>query len=225
MRVLRFRHTGQDVKQLQKALLDLGHPLEIDGVFGVKTLGAVRKFQALNSLRIDGIAGYQTLKQLKLLKSVDPKYLMIHCSATPTHSAGSNAQSIIDYHKNTLNWGRAGYSKIIEVSGKVVEAHPLDLGDGFQPFEITYGAAELNPYSVHICYVGGVDDNFKPKDTRTGGQKKAMEKEVKAIIKECPDILVCGHNDFHSKACPSFDVASWAKSVKIAAKNIYKKGK
>lgn len=49
------------VKNLQKCLNDLGYECgKVDGIIGVKTLAAIRKFQAANRLHIDGIAGPKT---------------------------------------------------------------------------------------------------------------------------------------------------------------------
>lgn len=49
---------GQAVKDLQEALKALGlQPGPIDGVFGKKTEDAVKAFQKLKGLEVDGIAG------------------------------------------------------------------------------------------------------------------------------------------------------------------------
>ena len=49
---------GQAVKDLQEALKALGlAPGPIDGVFGKKTEDAVRAFQKLKGLEVDGVAG------------------------------------------------------------------------------------------------------------------------------------------------------------------------
>ena len=54
---------------------------------------------------------------------------------------------------------------------------------------------------------GGVaKDGKTPKDTRTGCQKKALEKDVKDFHRRFPEVRIVGHNELAAKACPSFDV-------------------
>lgn len=58
---------GEEVKKLQQALSDKGYDIgEIDGIYGAKTKEAVIAFQKENGLKIDGIAGPETLKKLKI---------------------------------------------------------------------------------------------------------------------------------------------------------------
>jgi len=56
---------GYDVKLLQQRLINLGYNIKIDGVFGVRTEKAVKKFQRRYDLNTDGIVGAQTLYYLK----------------------------------------------------------------------------------------------------------------------------------------------------------------
>lgn len=53
------------VKQIQQALKDAGFkPGPIDGIWGRKTIAAVKQFQAKQMLQVDGIVGPQTMKAL-----------------------------------------------------------------------------------------------------------------------------------------------------------------
>lgn len=52
--------TGEPVVQLQIALIAIGYPVAVDGAYGPLTQAAVRDFQRLNGLEVDGIAGPQT---------------------------------------------------------------------------------------------------------------------------------------------------------------------
>ena len=53
--------TGAAVKELQENLSKLGYdPGTIDGVYGTKTVTAVKKFQQDHNLTVDGIAGMET---------------------------------------------------------------------------------------------------------------------------------------------------------------------
>ncbi len=59
---------GSEVKELQQKLTQLGYQLgQADGVYGKKTEDAVKRFQKNRGLKVDGIAGEKTIKELKRL--------------------------------------------------------------------------------------------------------------------------------------------------------------
>ena len=64
-RTLKKNSTGEDVKKLQQALIDLGYLADAaDGTFGANTQEAVTRFQAVNGLSADGLAGAKTQELL-----------------------------------------------------------------------------------------------------------------------------------------------------------------
>jgi N-acetylmuramoyl-L-alanine amidase len=223
MRILKTGSFGQDVRDVQTALNKNGYSLEVDGWFGDSTRNAVIDFQTKQGLATDGIVGYNTLSKLGLVRKAEVEWLVIHVSATPERVAGWNAKAIVNYHVNTLGWGRPGYARIIEENGQVVETWQVDDSDGIQPFEMTYGvgtpAVDLN--ALNVCMIGGLDKNGVPKDTRTKEQTASLTKLVKEMIAKHPNIKIAGHNQFWNKACPCFFIPTWLKSIGIDAKNIY----
>ncbi|GAB6137602.1 spore cortex-lytic enzyme [Halanaerobaculum tunisiense] len=65
-RTLQFRHTGADVEKLQQKLQTVGHYQgAIDGFYGGQTEDAVIEFQIDQQLTIDGLAGWNTIQNLK----------------------------------------------------------------------------------------------------------------------------------------------------------------
>lgn len=62
--VLRKGSSGVYVEVLQKKLNDAGYNLSIDGDFGKKTLEAVKDYQKVNGLVVDGIVGQKTWDKL-----------------------------------------------------------------------------------------------------------------------------------------------------------------
>ena len=61
---MRIGSSGAQVKQLQQELKAAGFKIEADGIFGKKTLAAVKKYQANHKLDVDGIVGPKTMKAL-----------------------------------------------------------------------------------------------------------------------------------------------------------------
>ncbi len=58
---------GEEVRQIQKKLKSLGFfNGTVDGIYGVKTRSAVRRFQASVGIKVDGIAGPKTLLYMGL---------------------------------------------------------------------------------------------------------------------------------------------------------------
>ena len=67
-RLLGRGSTGSEVQELQSKLAQLGYGVgTADGKFGAKTESAVRNFQKDHGLRVDGLAGAQTIKEVKRL--------------------------------------------------------------------------------------------------------------------------------------------------------------
>jgi peptidoglycan hydrolase-like protein with peptidoglycan-binding domain len=68
---LRYGSTGNAVAVLQTALRNSGvRGIAVDKVFGSQTLTAVRNFQFVKGLQVDGIAGPNTRAALVALKDV-----------------------------------------------------------------------------------------------------------------------------------------------------------
>ena len=75
-KVLRKGDRGEEVKQMQEALLRAGYDLGkygADGIFGSETLSAVRAYQHDHGLTPDGIAGPLTLAALRDVEPDEPK--------------------------------------------------------------------------------------------------------------------------------------------------------
>ena len=70
-----------------------------------------------------------------------------------------------------------------------------------------------NKGSIGLCYVGGVDSDMNPKDTRTEQQKESLLLLIKTLKKMHPGAEVYGHRDFSTKACPSFDAKTEYKDA------------
>ena len=123
--------------------------------------------------------------------------IILHCSAT---KEGQNfkAEDIRRWHVNGNGWKDIGYHYVIDLDGTIELGRPLDQAGSH--------TTNHNQRTIGICYVGGLDSNGKPKDTRTLQQVAAMRQLV-AALKVCfPTIKkVSGHRDYANKACPCFD--------------------
>lgn len=69
--VLRQGSTGGEVKEVQRRLKQWGYYSgPVDGIYGAKTVEAVKKFQRKNGLTADGVAGKSTYAALGMNESV-----------------------------------------------------------------------------------------------------------------------------------------------------------
>lgn len=133
------------------------------------------------------------------------RYLTIHCAATP-EGRDVKAGTIDDWDR--AKFGQVSYHGIIELDGTYVVGLP-DTKKGAH-------VGGKNTGNIGICYVGGMDKQMKkPKDTRTDAQKATMRRIVIQYRAKYPGIVVRGHRDWPgvAKACPSFDVAEWLKTI------------
>lgn len=147
------------------------------------------------------------------------KYLVLHCTATPEGRDVTSAQ-IRQWHTAPVSaggrgWKQVGYTDLIHTDGRVERLVNNNEDANVDPWEITNGAKGYNSVSRHVVYAGGCDSKMNPKDTRTAAQLKAMEAYVKDFHRRFPDVRIIGHNEIAAKACPSFDVQKWLKSIGI----------
>ena len=135
------------------------------------------------------------------------KNIVIHCTA------GYGGKEVLLRHWKSLGWKNVGYHRLINLDGSIENLAEFD--------KVTNGVAGHNANSIHIAYVGGVFRNAVtiPQDTRTVAQSRALL----LCIKEAQEYVakgggradILGHRDFPNvkKACPSFDVRGWLKSI------------
>lgn len=146
------------------------------------------------------------------------KYLVIHCTATPA-GREVTADEIRAWHTAPApkgrGWKQVGYTDLFHLDGTVDRLVDNNEDRWVDDWEITNGAAGYNSVSRHIVYAGGCDKNLTPKDTRTEEQKESLKKYVLAFHRNNPTVKIIGHNEVSSKACPSFDVAAWLKTIGI----------
>ena len=121
--------------------------------------------------------------------------IIVHCTATPQGREVS-INDVRRWHVEERGWRDVGYHFLISLDGTVEEGRPIE-----QTGAHTRGN---NWDSIGIAYVGGLDSDMKPLDTRTDAQKDSLI-DLLCQIKDCYGGVVYGHRDFSSKDCPSFD--------------------
>lgn len=153
------------------------------------------------------------------------KYLVLHCTATPEGREVTSGE-IRHWHtdpvkKGGRGWKQVGYTDKIHLDGTVERLVRNNEDAEVDPWEVTNGAKGYNTVSRHVVYVGGVSKDGKTaKDTRTEAQLKAMTAYVRDFHERFPQIRIVGHGELPGvkKACPSFDVAAWLRSIGIYQK-------
>ena len=148
------------------------------------------------------------------------QYLVIHCTATPEGREVSAAE-IRRWHTAPVSqggrgWKQVGYTDMVHLDGRVERLVNNNEDAQVDPWEVTNGAADYNNVSRHIVYVGGCDKAGKPKDTRTEAQREALKRYVEDFHARFPQVKIVGHHELNpDKACPSFDVPTWLRSIGI----------
>ncbi|NDW17767.1 N-acetylmuramoyl-L-alanine amidase [Dysgonomonas sp. 216] len=122
--------------------------------------------------------------------------IILHCAATK-EGQHFTVEDIDKWHKQR-GFKKIGYHFVIYLDGSVHKGRDLS--------EIGAHCLNQNANSIGICYIGGLDSNGKPKDTRTLAQINAMHKLVETLQSKFDNLTIHGHNEFANKACPCFDV-------------------
>lgn len=122
--------------------------------------------------------------------------IILHCSAT---RAGEwfDIEDVDRWHRQR-GWKGCGYHYVIGLNG--------DIWPGRAVGEKGAHTKGFNDW-VGVCYIGGLDEDGEPCDTRTSGQIRAIAELVHSFHMVFGQITVMGHRDFPGvkKECPCFD--------------------
>jgi N-acetylmuramoyl-L-alanine amidase len=131
-------------------------------------------------------------------------YIVLHCTAT---SPKTTVESIQRFWKESNGWKDPGYHHIIKADGTIVNLQPIE--------KPSNGVKGHNANSIHISYVGGIDEKGRAKDTRTDAQKQSQILLLKKYKQQFPSAVIQGHRDFPgvTKECPSFEVKEWLDCI------------
>lgn len=142
--------------------------------------------------------------------------IIIHCSAT---KAGQDftAADIDRWHRER-GFNGIGYHYVIRLDGKLEKGRDVSLTGAH--------CKGWNERSIGICYIGGLDANGRPADTRTNAQKRVLYQMIMDLQREYNILQVLGHRDTspdlngdgviepyeYVKACPCFDVREFLRN-------------
>lgn len=121
--------------------------------------------------------------------------IIVHCTAT-RERLDIGAAEIDRYHRQR-GFDSIGYHYVVRLDGSIEKGRD----------ESAVGAHCLshNVCSIGVAYVGGLDADGKPKDTRTPAQKRSLSALLTELRRRYPGAKIHGHRDFAAKACPCFD--------------------
>jgi len=126
---------------------------------------------------------------------------------------------------NGNGWVNLGYTNFWRLNGDNIKITANNEDGMVDTWEITNGVAGVNDRARHVCYAGGTERGNinKAKDTRTPQQIAAMTKFIKQFVSNHPRVKVGGHDQFvnGAKACPSFCMVKYLRSIGIPEGNIY----
>tara|TARA_R110001632_G_scaffold59062_3_gene143680 strand:+ start:7399 stop:7824 length:426 start_codon:yes stop_codon:yes gene_type:complete len=130
--------------------------------------------------------------------------IILHCSAT-REGQDISTETIKGWHVNDRGWSDIGYHYIVLLDGTVDQGRPVKRQGAH--------VRGYNKDSIGVCYVGGLDADMNPKDTRTDLQKDSLTELISYLMDSYEDATLHGHNEFSSKACPSFNVEEEYKEL------------
>lgn len=131
----------------------------------------------------------------------NPEYIIIHCSATPAGKPFTIAD--IDRWHKAQGWKGCGYHLVVHLDGSYARGRADNAEGAHCPQQ------SMNRRSISICYIGGLDGQGNPADTRTPEQKRTIITLIRTLRARYGNLPVIGHRDVKgvAKACPCFDAS------------------
>jgi hypothetical protein len=169
VKAIKYGMKGDEVKNLQTTLNNLGYSLDVDGSFGPQTLSAVKDYQKKNGLTVDGMVGPQTQGSLFGGSSGTAT----NTSAAATSGNATNTQPATTTPTtttSTVNTSESGNKNTgftydpYQSSGAVNNA----VGDGFSYDDFTY-----DKYQSSGAVDKAVGDGFSYDDFSYGDYQQS----------------------------------------------------
>lgn len=175
-------------------------------------IGSARAINTWDAPSASLFTGIQ--KNIHMNRRIDT--IIIHCSAT---KAGQDFSAVdIDRWHRESGYDGIGYHYVVRLDGTIEKGRDVALPGAH--------CTGWNARSIGICYIGGLDTNGKPADTRTNAQKRVLYQLILELQRTYSSInLVLGHRDTspdrngngiiepfeYIKACPCFDVKEFLR--------------
>jgi N-acetylmuramoyl-L-alanine amidase len=140
------------------------------------------------------------LNQVSITRTINT--IFFHCTAT---NQNASISAIEKYWKETLKWNNPGYHIIFKPDGSWTLLQDFN--------RVANGVAGFNSTSLQFSYIGGVDSKGRTVNNMTEKQENSFKEVYKILSKRLPNAKFRGHNEVSNKACPSFDVQSWLKTI------------
>lgn len=136
-----------------------------------------------------------------------PTEIIVHCSATK-EGKDFNIKDIDTWHKQR-GFKKVGYHYVVRLDGTIEE--------GRKENEVGAHCTGHNGRSIGICYIGGLDEEGEPKDTRTAEQKEALFTLISKLLLKYDLTLedIHTHNEFSNKACPGFGKGDFDREFEV----------
>lgn len=130
--------------------------------------------------------------------------IIVHCSAT-REGRDFSAADIRRWHVADRHFSDIGYHFVVRIDGSIEAGRPLRRPGAH--------CRAHNRRSVDVCYIGGLDRNGHPADTRTAAQRASLLALLTILRRAFPHASIHGHHDFAPKACPCFPATSEYSSL------------
>ena len=124
--------------------------------------------------------------------------IIVHCTATFPEQVVTVAD-VTRWHRQ-LGWKTIGYHYLVTLAAEIQTGRPIE--------EAGAHCKGHNANSIGVCYVGGLNAEGRPTDTRTPAQRQALKTLLKQLRAQFPNAKIHGHRDFAQKACPCFDATT-----------------
>lgn len=139
-----------------------------------------------------------------------PKFITIHCSATRPSWSDCDVEDLRHMH-TSKGWSDIGYHWVITRDGIMQVGRPMSRNGA--------GVKGHNANNIHICLIGGVDEDNKPVNNFTGNQFDTLRHAITSFAGRhgIREENIKGHRDWPNvaKECPCFDVQDKLQEWKI----------